>query len=87
MNQMEASLVSNYLSRYLDPLHSLDLRVDKRWYIGGRYTLITYIDVQNVYNNTASNFIRWDPRTQSAEEASSIGILPSIGVSLNFNKI
>jgi hypothetical protein len=78
-----SQLVSNYLSDYLDPLHSLDLRVDKRWYLG-RYTLITYIDVQNVYNNTKSNFIRWDPRTKTTESASSIGILPSIGVSFEF---
>jgi hypothetical protein len=78
-----SQIISEYLSRKLDALHSLDLRVDKRWYIG-TYTLITYIDVQNVYNNTRSNFVRWDPRTQAVEEQSSIGILPSIGVSLEF---
>jgi hypothetical protein len=79
-----SQLVSNYLSDYLGPLHSLDLRVDKRWYLGSRYTLITYVDVQNIYNNTSSNFIRWDPRTQTVEKEASIGILPSIGLSLEF---
>jgi hypothetical protein len=78
-----SQLVGNYLSGYLDPLHSVDLRVDKRWFLGS-YTLITYIDVQNIYNNTNSNFIRWDPKTNSPEQQSSIGILPSIGISLEF---
>ena len=76
-------LVSRYLSMYYDPLHSLDIRVDRRWYFSS-LTLITYLDVQNVYNNKKSNSIRWNPRTQQAEKGESIGILPSIGVSLEF---
>jgi len=78
-----SQLVSKYLSSRLDNLHSLDVRVDKRWYLG-KYTLVTYIDIQNIYNNKASNFIRWDRRTQSVEKEASIGILPSIGISFEF---
>lgn len=76
-------LVSQYLSEYFDPLHSLDLRVDRRWYFSNM-TLITYVDIQNIYNNKESNSIRWNPRTGTAERGSSIGILPSIGISLEF---
>ncbi len=76
-------LVSNYLSMYYDPLHSLDVRVDRRWYFSS-LTLITYIDIQNIYNNKKSNSIRWNPRTQKAEKGESIGLLPSIGISLEF---
>jgi hypothetical protein len=59
------------------------VRVDRRWYFSN-LTLITYIDIQNIYNNTSSNSIRWDSRTQTAEMGEAIGILPSIGVSLEF---
>ncbi len=76
-------LVSNYLSMYHEPLHSLDVRVDRRWYFSS-LTLITYVDIQNIYNNKRSNSIRWNPRTQKAQKGESIGILPSIGVSLEF---
>ena len=78
-----SQLVSRYLSMYYDPLHSLDVRVDRRWYFSS-LTLITYVDIQNIYNNKKSNSIRWNPRTQQAEKGESIGILPSIGISLEF---
>jgi hypothetical protein len=76
-------LVSDYLSNYFKALHSLDIRVDKRWFYE-KFTLITYIDIQNIYNNKYSNSLRWDPRTRMAVNDPSIGILPSIGISLEF---
>ncbi len=75
--------VKNYNSRRLKSVHSLDIRVDKRWYFSG-WTLITYLDVQNVYNKKNSTSIRWDSREQKIDEISSIGILPSIGISAEF---
>jgi hypothetical protein len=63
--------------------HSLDVRVDKRWFFIG-WTLITYVDIQNIYNRKNITGIRWDERTQSAEFNETIGILPSIGVSAMF---
>jgi len=75
--------VSNYNSVRFEPLHSLDVRVDRRWRFE-RFELITYIDIQNIYNNKNSNTIRWDYRTGEVDKQSSIGILPSIGVSLEF---
>jgi hypothetical protein len=76
-------LLSKYLTEYFEPLHSLDVRVDRHWYFSS-LTLITYVDIQNIYNNKRTNIIRWNPRTQSAEKSKSIGILPSVGVSLEF---
>jgi len=63
--------------------HSLDVRVDKRWFFSG-WTLITYIDIQNIYNRKNITGIRWDPRTQAPEFNETIGILPSIGISAMF---
>lgn len=67
----------------MKPNHSLDLRVDRRWFFD-KWTLITYLDLQNVYNRKNSTSVRWDARTQSIDDESSIGILPSIGISLEF---
>jgi len=63
--------------------HSLDIRVDKLWYFSG-WSLITYIDVQNIYNRKNITSIRWDERTRSPEFNEAIGILPSIGISAVF---
>ncbi len=76
--------VSALNSGRLPLFHSLDLRVDRRWFFGG-WNLITYIDVQNVYNRKNVQSYRWDYRNMRPEDGSStIGILPSIGVSAEF---
>lgn len=75
--------VVNYNANRFEPLHSLDLRFDRRWDFEN-LALITYLDVQNIYNRKASNTIRWDYRKGEIDKQSSIGILPSIGVSLEF---
>ena len=68
----------------LPDFHSLDLRVDRRWNFSG-WNLITYIDIQNVYNRKNVQGYRWDPRNSRIESTGgSIGILPSIGVSAEF---
>ncbi len=75
--------VEDYLTKRFPNNHSLDLRVDRRWNFDG-WALITYIDVQNIYNRKNSSSIRWDYLEQKADSESSIGILPSIGISLEF---
>jgi hypothetical protein len=76
--------VSAYNTRRLKNAHSLDLRVDRRWNFSS-WNLIVYLDVQNVYNNKYSGGVRWNARAQRAEfDESSIGLLPSIGVSAEF---
>jgi len=67
----------------LPVFHALDLRVDRRWQ-WNNYSLITYIDIQNIYANKNVSNVRWNPRLGVAEYNESIGILPTIGVSLVF---
>ena len=75
--------VADYNTLRLKSTHSLDVRVDKRWYFSG-WTLITYLDIQNIYNQKNQSGIRWDAREMRTDESSSIGILPSIGISAEF---
>ncbi len=75
--------VANYLSERLPNPNSLDLRVDKFWFFDN-FTLITYLDLQNIYASNNINAYRFNNRTKKIEENNSIGILPTIGVSLEF---
>lgn len=75
--------VLNYNKVRFPDNHSLDIRLDKLWFFSG-WSLITYIDIQNIYNRKNINSVRWDIRTQSPELNESIGILPSIGISAVF---
>lgn len=63
--------------------HALDFRIDRRWNFTN-FTLVTYIDVQNAYGRENASGYRWDLRTQRGELQSSLGLLPSIGVSFEF---
>jgi hypothetical protein len=63
--------------------HSLDVRVDRRWMYDS-WTLIAYIDVQNVYNRKPDRVPRFDSRTGTAKADDSIGILPTVGISAEF---
>jgi len=75
---------ATYNSMRLESYHALDVRVDRRWFFD-RWSLVAYLDIQNVYNNKYSGPPRWDERTQQVTtDQSAIGILPSIGVSAEF---
>lgn len=63
--------------------HQLDLRVDKRWDLG-KYYMITYLDIQNIYNRKNVSGVKWDYREMATEYQSSLGILPSIGITFHF---
>ena len=73
----------DYLTSTLKDSHGLDVRVDRRWNFDG-WALITYLDIQNIYNNKNITNVRWDYKERKVEENSEIGILPSIGISLEF---
>ena len=75
--------VSDYNSLRLPSNHSLDVRVDKKWFFS-KWTLITYIDIQNIYNRKNISAVRWDVRKMAPENNESFGILPSIGISAVF---
>lgn len=63
--------------------YALDLRADKRWFFDG-WQLITYIDVQNITGRKNVNGRKWNVRDQAIELQESIGVLPSIGVNIEF---
>jgi hypothetical protein len=73
-----------YNSARIGSNHSLDARVDRRWSFS-TWTLITYVDIQNIYNRKPLNVPRYNERLGRSEtDVASIGILPSIGVSAEF---
>jgi hypothetical protein len=67
----------------LPTFHSLDLRIDRRWSFRG-WQLDLYIDVQNVYGRKNVSQIVWNPRIGAPEPNESLGVLPSIGVNVEF---
>jgi len=73
-----------YNSARIGANHSLDVRVDRRWSFSN-WELVTYIDIQNIYNRKPLNVPRYNERLGRSEtNVASIGILPSIGVSAEF---
>jgi hypothetical protein len=63
--------------------HSLDVRVDRRWTFE-TWTLITYADIQNIYNRKPVDVPRYNTESRFVETRDAIGLLPSIGVSAEF---
>lgn len=63
--------------------HALDLRVDRRWSLR-HVQLVGYLDVQNVYGRENITNEEWDPRTAAVVRNASLGLLPSIGFSIEW---
>ncbi len=63
--------------------YALDVRLDKRWYLPN-LQVVTYIDVQNVTGRRNETNRRYDPNRQDVITVTSIGVLPSIGVTIEF---
>jgi hypothetical protein len=62
------------------PLFSqLDLRAEKTW-LFEQWSLSTFLDVQNVYNATNVEAVRYDYRFRNSAPVSSLPFLPTIGV-------
>ncbi|HRE39695.1 MAG TPA: TonB-dependent receptor [Ignavibacteria bacterium] len=76
-------LVSNYNSSSLPDFYKLDVRIDKRWNFSN-WSLITYIDIQNVTNKKNITNYFWNKFKNEIEQNESIGILPSIGINAKF---
>ncbi len=73
--------ISAFNSQRVKANHSVDLRVDRRWNFN-TWNLITYIDLQNIYNRKTNEVPIYDERVKKVvENKSGIGLLPSIGVS------
>ncbi|MFZ5519171.1 MAG: TonB-dependent receptor [Candidatus Zhuqueibacterota bacterium] len=75
------NLPEEYLTARLDAGHHLDIRVD-RYFNFSNWTLIVYLDIQNIYNYKIPQRPRYDFWEDRISDSSEIGILPSIGVSL-----
>jgi len=86
-NPVRAGYIQNipeeYLDNRTDPGHHLDIRVD-RYFNFPSWTLIVYMDIQNVYNYKIPQRPTYDFWDDSIVNSSSIGILPSIGISAEF---
>lgn len=67
----------------LEDYHGLDLRVDKRWNFSN-LSLITYLDIQNVYGRKNAAGLRWNYQENKLEVQRSFGVLPSIGINFEF---
>lgn len=67
----------------LPTFHALDLRADRRWNWRG-VQLVTYLDVQNIYNRKNVSQFTWNERKQRVEADESLGVLPSLGVRVEF---
>jgi hypothetical protein len=63
--------------------HALDIRVDRRFSFRG-WQLEVYVDVQNVYGRQNFTGVRWDFRTDEPEFDESLGVLPTLGVNVEF---
>ena len=78
-----AQTAALYNSARVRANHGLDVRVDRRWLFES-WTLITYIDIQNIYNRKPVTIPRYDVRTGTLDESNALGILPTIGISAEF---
>jgi hypothetical protein len=82
-NEDGSQNVDNYLAERFDPLHSFDIRFDRKWNFEN-WKLTAYVDVQNIYNNKNSNSIRFNYREKKVERGANLGIFPTIGISAEF---
>jgi len=77
------NIPQEYLSDRLGAGHHLDLRID-RYFNYDSWTLILFIDIQNIYNYKIPIKPTYDFYDKEIKTSNSIGILPSIGISAEF---
>jgi hypothetical protein len=77
------NLPDEYLAKRLKPGHHLDLRVDRRFNFT-TWAMVTYVDVQNVYNYAIPVRPSYDFWNDKVSDKNEIAILPSIGVRAEF---
>jgi len=77
------NLPDEYLSDRLSSGHHLDVRID-RYFNFQKWTLITFLDIQNIYNFQIEQRPQFDFWNDEIIRYSKIGILPSIGISFEF---
>ena len=72
-----------YNSARVGTNHGLDLRVSRRWVVGS-IVINTFVDIQNVYNRKPEEPPQWNLSTMLPETTPTLGIVPSIGVAVEF---
>jgi hypothetical protein len=75
--------ISHINTKRLPAYHTLNLRVDKRFYFGGS-NLIVYISVWNVFNRKNVAAYYWNTIENKPDVLHQWGILPSIGAEFEF---
>ncbi|MBX7045550.1 MAG: TonB-dependent receptor [Ignavibacteria bacterium] len=75
--------VSQYNTARLPDYNRFDIRVDKRWNFK-KWSLVTYIDIQNLFNKKNITQYKWNKFTKTIEEDKSLGTLPTIGINAQF---
>ncbi len=63
--------------------HSLDVRATRTWAMGS-ISMQTYVDIQNIYNRKLLEPPIWDSTKGGAIDQPELGIVPSIGISVEF---
>lgn len=77
------NLPEDYLKARTKAGHHLDIRVD-RYFNFKAWTLIAYLDIQNIYNYKIPQKPTYDFWADTIKTSSDIGILPSVGMSVKF---
>jgi hypothetical protein len=77
------NLPDEYLSARLDAFHALDVRVDRRFSFGS-WSMIAFVDIQNIYDHRAQEVPRWDFWNQEIVDRDELGFFPTIGLSGEF---
>ena len=67
----------------LPTFHAVDLRLDRRWSFRASQ-LVAYLDVQNIYGRANVSEYEWDARSRTVAPNSSLGVLPTVGITLSF---
>jgi outer membrane receptor protein involved in Fe transport len=74
---------TKYNSLSYPAYHRLDMRAEKRWDFRA-WTLTTYIDIQNIYNQQNIYEYRWDKYKKEIVTDKNLGILPTVGINAEF---
>lgn len=67
----------------LPTFHAVDLRLDRRWSFRSSQ-LVAYVDIQNVYGRANVSEYEWDARSRTVVPNSSLGVFPTVGITLSF---
>ncbi len=74
---------TRYNARRVETCFAADVRVDRRFIIGRRQR-IACIALQNVTNRQNQQVPQWNPRTRMVDNDKGVGLVPSIGLNLEF---